>query len=107
MCVFHGFTPYQRSRRQARTYSRHQLAGDQAGLDRLPQAGVIGDEQVHPRQEEHLAERLELVGQHLDAGAPGSLEEPRVRGRENTTLALVPRLGTPDDFQKGGMLADG
>jgi hypothetical protein len=35
--------------------AQKQLAQDQAGLDRLPEADVIGDQQVDPRQQKRLA----------------------------------------------------
>src|SRR5947208_15702787 len=50
-----------------------QLARDQSGLDRLPEADVVGDEQVHAREQQGLAERLQLVGVELDPGTEGSL----------------------------------
>ena len=48
--------------------AQQQLAGDEAGLDGLAEAGVVGDEQVHPREAKRLAQRLHLVGIDLDAG---------------------------------------
>jgi hypothetical protein len=43
-----------------------QLEQDQAGLDGLAQANVVGDEQPRPRQPERLQHRDELVGLQLD-----------------------------------------
>ncbi len=36
---------------------RRKLARDEARLDRLTEADVVGDEEVHPRNAEGLAER--------------------------------------------------
>ncbi len=63
-----------------RLLAQQQLAGDEARLDRLAEAGVVGDEEVDARQPERLAQRLHLVGVDLDAGAERRLEEVRVGG---------------------------
>src|SRR5262249_21957376 len=55
-----------------------ELLHDEACLDGLAQADVVGDEEVDPRQLERLHERHELVAHQLDAGAEGRLEEPAV-----------------------------
>ena len=60
--------------------AQQQLARDQARLDRLAEAGVVGDEEVDARQAQRLAQRLHLVGVDLDAGAERRLEEVRVGG---------------------------
>ena len=57
---------------------QEQLADDQAGLDRLPQPRVVGDEEVDPREQQRLPERLHLVGVDLDPGPEWRLEERRV-----------------------------
>ena len=79
-----------------RLLAQEQLAGDQAGLDRLAEASVVGNEEVHAREPERLAQRLHLVGVDLDAGAERRLEEVRVGGRD-----AVPAQGV----QEGGELA--
>ena len=66
--------------------AQQQLAGDEAGLDGLAEAGVVGDEEVDARQAERLAQRLHLVGVDPDAGAKRRLEEVRV-GRGDTVPA--------------------
>ena len=73
--------------------AEEQLAGDQPGLDGLAQADVVGDEQVDPRQQQGLAQRLKLVGVEPDAGAERRLEQPGVGGRD-----AVP----PEGVQVGG-----
>ena len=62
--------------------AQQQLAGDEAGLDGLAEAGVVGDEQVHPREAKRLAQRLHLVGVDLDAGPERRLKEVRIGGRD-------------------------
>ncbi len=44
----------------------------------LPEAHVVGDEQVDARQQQRLAQRLELVGVDADAGAIRRLKQLRV-----------------------------
>jgi hypothetical protein len=61
---------------------QQQFAGDEPGLDGLAQANVIGDEQVHARQEQRLAQGFDLVGVDANAGAEGGLEEPGIGGRD-------------------------
>ena len=61
--------------------AQQQLAGDQPRLDGLAEPGVVGDEQVDPRQPQRLAQRLHLVGVDPDAGAERRLEEVGVGGR--------------------------
>ena len=63
-----------------RLLAKQQLACDEAGLDGLPQTRVVGDEEVHARQAERLAQRLHLVGVDLDPGAKRRLEEIRIGG---------------------------
>ena len=69
-----------------------QLTHDEPGLDRLTQADVIGDKEVDPGQRERLAQRLKLVGHHVDAGAIGGLKEPGVR-RRDAVPALRVQIG--------------
>ena len=63
-----------------RLLAQQQLARDEAGLDGLAQAGVVGDEEIHARQPEGLAQGLHLVGVDLDAGSKRRLEEVGVGG---------------------------
>src|SRR5437773_3210725 len=60
-----------------RLLAQKQFASDEARLDRLTETGIIGDEEIHPRQEERLAEWLHLISVDFDAGAKRSLEEIR------------------------------
>jgi hypothetical protein len=57
-----------------------ELADDEARFDRLSEADVVGDEEPDAGHPERLAERLELVGLDLDAGAERGLHEARVGG---------------------------
>lgn len=60
--------------------AQEQFAGDEAGLDGLAEADVVGDEEVDARQQEGLAERFKPVGVEANAGAERGLEEARVGG---------------------------
>ena len=60
--------------------AQQQFAGDEPCLDGLAEPGVVGDEQVDPRQPQRLAERLHLVSVDPDAGAKRRLQEIGVRG---------------------------
>ena len=82
----------------AHLLAQQQLAGDQAGLDRLAQADVVGDEQVDARQQQGLAQRLELVGVEADAGPERGLEQPRVGGGDAVPAQRVQVGGE----QRGG-----
>ena len=62
--------------------AEEQFAGDEAGLDRLAEADVVGDEEVDAWEQEGLAERLKLVGIEPDAGTEGRLKEPRIGGSD-------------------------
>ena len=53
----------------AGTVPQQQLLDDQAGLDRLAQADVVGEQQVGPRGLQRAAQRLELVGLDVRAAA--------------------------------------
>ena len=62
-----------------RLAAQEQLAGDQARLDGLAEAGIVRDEEVDARQPQRLAQRLHLVGVNRDAGAERRLEQVGVR----------------------------
>ena len=76
-----------------RLLAQQQLARDQAGLDRLAEAGVVGDEEVDAREPQRLAQRLHLVGVDLDAGAERRLEEVRVGGGDAVPAQRVEEGG--------------
>ena len=48
--------------------AEQQFPGNQAGFDRLAEAHVVGDEEVHPRQAQGFLEWLELVSVNPDPG---------------------------------------
>jgi len=50
------------------------------GLDRLPRADIVGDQEIDPGQAKRLAERQELVGVEVNAGAEWRLKEVTVGG---------------------------
>ena len=58
--------------------AEQEFSGDQPGLDRLAEAHIIGDEEVHPGQAKGLLKGLQLVGVDPDSGPEGGLEEVRV-----------------------------
>ena len=60
--------------------SEQHFSQDEARLDRLAGAPVVGDQQVDARQPERLAERQELIGIEADSRAEGGLEEVAVGG---------------------------
>ncbi len=62
--------------------AQQQLARDQPRLDRLAETGVIGDEEVHAREPQRLAQRLHLVGVDLDPRSERRLEQVRVGRRD-------------------------
>ena len=78
--------PLEQHRRWARDddvlhlLAKQQFAGDQPRLDRLAETDVVGDEEVHPRQPQGLAERLELVRVDPDSRSERGLEQVRVSG---------------------------
>jgi len=61
--------------------AKKKLACNEAGLDRLSKAGVIGNEEIDARQAKRLAQRLHLVGINLYSGPEGRLKEVRIGGR--------------------------
>ena len=75
--LFHLPLPLFKHRRRGRDDDRadllaeQELTGDQAGLDGLPQSGVVGNEQVDPGELERLAQWLHLIGVDADAGPEG------------------------------------
>ena len=73
--------------------SQQQLARDQARLDRLAEADVVGDQQVDARQPQRLAQRQQLVGVEPDAGTERGLQKIAVgsRGGAPTNCAQVRR----------------
>ena len=79
--------------------AQQHLPQDQARLDRLAQAHVIGDEQAHPWHEQGLAQRFELVGLHIDAGPVGGLEQLGVGGGD-----AVPAQGVEVGRKLAGLI---
>ncbi len=71
------------------TLAQRQFLQDEAGLDRLAQPDVVGQEQVHARQFQGLAQRHQLVVEQLDPCAEGRLEEARIRGGHAAPLERV------------------
>lgn len=58
----------------AGTVTEQEFLDHQSCLDRLPQADVIGDEQIDPRHPQCPHHRVELVVLNLDAGPEGRLK---------------------------------
>jgi hypothetical protein len=76
----------------AHALAQEHLAEDEAGLDGLAEADVVGDEEAHARHGQGLAQRLELVVLDLDAGAVRGLEEFG-RGRGDAAPAQGVQVG--------------
>jgi len=60
--------------------TEEQLADDETSFDRLPEADVVRDEQVHAWQQQCFAERFQLVCVKPNPGAVRRLKQVRVRG---------------------------
>lgn len=59
--------------------AQQQLAQHQSRLHRLAQPHVVGDQQVHAREAQGLAQRQQLIGVEADAGAERRLEQIPLR----------------------------
>ena len=79
--------------------AEQQLARDQARLDRLAEADIVGDEEVDARQTQRLAQGCELVRIDMDACAERRLKEVRV-GRRHA----VPGQGAEVGGEQGGIV---
>ena len=77
--------------------AKQQLTSDETGLDGLAQARVVGDEEIHARQAQRLAQRFHLVGVDLDAGSKRRLEKIRVGGGD-----AVPAQGVQEGAEVTG-----
>ena len=92
-----------------------QLAGDEAGLDGLADADVVGDQQAHRVQLEGHQQRDELVGARLDGDAAegaegaGAAAEAQADGlAQQAGAAEVTRLGRVGQIEgRGGRSAPG
>ena len=71
---------------------QQELACDQAGLDRLAEAGVVGDEQADAGHPERHPQRLHLVGVQLDTGAERRQQESGI-GRADRVPAERVHIG--------------
>src|SRR5262249_26105288 len=58
----------------------------------LAEPHVVGDEEIHARQKQPLAQGLQLISVDPDAGAKGRLEKPRV-GRGDAVPAQRVQVG--------------
>jgi hypothetical protein len=61
--------------------AKDQLMRDPAGLDRLPQADIVGDQEADARHPDRTHERVELVDINLDSALEGGEQLLRVGGR--------------------------
>jgi hypothetical protein len=74
---------------------------DEAGFDRLAEADVVGDEEIHAGEQQGLPQRFELVGIEPDAGPEGGLEQLGIGGGDAVPAERVqirgeqPRLIKP------------
>ena len=62
------------------TVADDQLEGDQARLDRLAEANVVGDQQIDARHLDGTEDGVELVVFNIDARAKRRLDVPDVGG---------------------------
>ena len=90
----------------AHTTAQEEFRGDEARLDGLAETDVIRDEEVHTRQLEGFAERLQLIGFDLDACTEGSLEELGIGGSdavpaEGMEVGAEPALGVESPVTDG------
>ncbi len=69
--------------------AEQQLLDHQAGLDRLAEADVVGEQQVRARRLQCPAQRLELVGLDVGAAAEWRLVGVRVRGGDRAPAHRV------------------
>ena len=82
------FLPLEQHRRRAGHYdfanllAHQQLPRNQASLDGLSQADVIGNEEIHARQSQRLPQWFELIGVEPDARAERGLQEAGVGGSD-------------------------
>ena len=60
--------------------AQKQFARDEAGLDGLAEADVVGDQEVHARETEGLAKGEKLIGVQADAGAERRLKKVAIGG---------------------------
>jgi hypothetical protein len=58
-----------------RLLAEQEFPGDQASLDCLAEADVVGDEQIDPRQAEGFMKRLELIRVNPDASSERRLKQ--------------------------------
>ena len=72
--------------------AKEELAENEPGFDRLADADVVGDEEVDAGEQERFAQRFELVGLDLDAGAVRGLKEAGI-GRGDGAPALDVEVG--------------
>ena len=75
--------------------AQQQFAGDETRLDGLAEPGVVGDEQIDPRQPQRLTERLHLVSVDPDAGAERRLEQTGIRRGNAVPAQRVQERGEP------------
>ena len=76
-----------------RAVPQQQFQRDQASLDRLAQAHVVGEQQVHPGRLDRAGDRLELVLLDDDARTQRGLQRLHVGGRDR---------GPADRVKEGG-----
>ena len=91
--------------REVDAAAQQQLAQDQTGLDRLPQANIVGDQEVDARQPQGLAQRQELVGIQPDAGTKWRLEQVPVGGGRGVPFQGA-QVGREGDGVVGAVLRD-
>ena len=73
--------------------AQQQLLDDEAGLDGLAEADVVGEQQIRARRLQRPAQRLELVGLDVGAAAEGRLVRVGVGGGDRAPAHGVDERG--------------
>jgi len=75
--------------------AQQQLLHHQPGLNRLAEADIVGDEEVHTRHRQGPRDRLELVLLDRDAGPEGCLQRAGVRAGDRAPADRIKKGTQP------------
>ncbi len=82
-----------------RPVAQDQFLSDEAGLDRLAEADIVGDQQVDARHLDGAYDRIELVILNSDATTERGLQGAHVGGRDR-----APAHGIEEGVQDDGII---